>query len=200
MPETFEGESGTGGCETGSFPISNTATLAGEGGAEDAVTVCVAAAAAFTIEKSADPETTTPGEDVEYTVTVTNNGSTSGSTSFVDVADINVNPGEVTSDPEGAACVVITNTVSCETDSIAPGDSQSFTYTAAMPETFEGESGTGGCETGFFPVTNTATLAGEGGDDDRSPCVWRRPRRSRSRRPPTPSPRRPGKTSSTRSR
>ena len=171
MPETFEGESGTGGCATGTFPITNTATLAGEGADDDAVTVCVEAAAAFTVTKSADDESATPGQEIAYTITVENTGSTSGSTTFVDVADGDVSPGEVTSDPAGAECAVITNTVSCETSSIAPGDTQTFTYTAAMPETFEGESGTGGCETGTFPVTNTVTLAAEAGEDSVTVCV-----------------------------
>ena len=86
------------------------------------------------------------------------------------------------------------------TSSIAPGDTQTFTYTAAMPETFEGESGTGGCETGTFPVADTVTLAGEAGEDSVTVCVEaaaaftvektadaerppRRARRSRTRSP-----------------
>ena len=166
MPDTFEGESGTGGCEPGYFPVTNTASLAGEGADDDSVTVCVAAAPDFTIEKVANSDTSAAGESVEYTVTVTNNGSTAGSTTFVDAFDANVDAGEVTSDPEGATCAEILDTVSCDTDSIAPGESQTFTYTAAMPDTFQGESGAGDCETGFYPVTNTASLAGEGADED----------------------------------
>ena len=79
MPETFEGESGAGGCETGTFPVTNTVTLAGEAG-EDSVTVCVAAATAFTITKTVDDETATPGQTVTYTITVENTGSAAGGT------------------------------------------------------------------------------------------------------------------------
>ena len=166
IPKTFEGESGTGGCDPGSFAISNTATLDGEEGGDDSVTVCVAAAPKFTIEKMADDETAIPEQVVTYTITVTNNGSTSGSTSFVDDFDDRLDPGEVTTDPAGGTCADDGSTLSCETSSIAPGNTQTFTYTAKVPKTFEGESGTGGCETGFFPIPNTATLAGEDGDDD----------------------------------
>ena len=99
MPETFEGESGAGGCETGTFPVSNTATLAEEAG-EDSVTVCVEAAAAFTITKTVDDETAAPDQDVTYTITVENTGSTGGTTSFVDDFDDRLDPGEVTSEPD----------------------------------------------------------------------------------------------------
>src|SRR5688500_9375245 len=106
-----------------------------------------------------------------YTITVENTGSTTGSTSFVDDFDDSVDPSEVTSDPVGGTCNESGGTLSCDTSPIAPGDTQTFTYTATVPETFEGESGTGGCETGFFPISNTATLDGEAGDDSITVCV-----------------------------
>jgi fimbrial isopeptide formation D2 family protein/uncharacterized repeat protein (TIGR01451 family) len=170
MPATFEGESGTGGCETGRFPVTNTATLDDEAG-DDSVTVCVAAAPEFTIDKTVDDETAIPGQEITYTITVENTGSTGGSTSFVDHFDDSVDPSEVTSDPTGGTCNESGGTLSCDTSPIAPGDTQTFTYTATVPETFEGESGTGGCETGFFPISNIATLDGEAGHDGVTVCV-----------------------------
>ena len=129
------------------------------------------APANFTIEKTANAETATPGQEVEYTVTVTNTGEEAGSTSFVDDFDDSLDPSEVTSDPPGGTCEEADGTLTCQTGTIPGGDSQSFTYTAAMPETFEGESGTGGCAAGFFPVTNTATLDGDIGEDTVTVCV-----------------------------
>ena len=71
-----------------------------------------------------DNVTATPGQEVEYTVTVTNTGEESGSTSFVDDYDDSLDPGEVTTDPSRRnQCNEGGGTLTCGTSLIAGGGS-----------------------------------------------------------------------------
>ena len=159
MPTTFSGAPATG-CGAGQYPVIDTVTLAN--GQQAQAKVCVNAAPAFTVTKSASPTTASPGQLVTYTITVTNGGSASGSTTFKDDNDPNVTSVTfVSSSPTGGTCSPIAGTtdLSCTTSSIDPGESQVFTVTAKMPTAFSGASGGGSCSTGQYPVDDTATLA-----------------------------------------
>jgi uncharacterized repeat protein (TIGR01451 family) len=170
MPSTFGGGAGTGGCPAGEFPVPNTATLAN--GGQATVTVCVTASATFSILKTANSKTASPGQTVTYTITVTNTGNAPGSTSFTDTNDPNVT--DVTfvgSSPSGGTCKAVSNTtnLNCLTSTIDPGDSQVFTVTANMPTSFTGTPGSG-CQSGQFPVIDTVALTG-GGSSSVTVCV-----------------------------
>jgi uncharacterized repeat protein (TIGR01451 family) len=174
MPSTFSGSSGTGGCSTGQFPVINTVTLAN--GDSDSARVCVNAAPAFTVTKSASPSTATPGQTVTYTITVTNTGTASGSTTFIDNYDDRLSP----TVPAGCTATTINGgdkVLSCTTGTIAAGGNQVFTYTAAMPTTFTGTPGTNGCSADNphqYPVRNVVVLA-NGSSDDSTVCVTASP-------------------------
>jgi uncharacterized repeat protein (TIGR01451 family) len=175
MPTSFTGASGGGGCQPGQFPVIDTVTLT-EGGSSGA-TVCVTASPAFTITKSASPTSATPGQQVTYTITVTNGGSASGSTGFTDTNDPTVT--HVTfagSTPNGGSCTLVSGTtnLTCTTSTINPGASQIFTVTADMPASFSGTSGTAPCGTNQFPVIDTVTLTG-GGSSNATVCVTANP-------------------------
>lgn len=171
MPETFTGTPATG-CDPGEYPVRNTATLAGGAGSASA-TVCVAASAQFAIEKTSPATTVGTGDTVEYTVTVTNTGDASGSTSFTDDFDDRLAPSAAVSAPAGNDCAPTTSgdkVFDCTTAVLAPGASQSFTYTAVMPDEFDGGAGEDGCGPAAYPVVNTATLTG-GASDSVTLCV-----------------------------
>ena len=170
MPTSFSSGSGTGGCSPGQFPVPNTATLAS--GQQVTFTECVNASPAFTINKTASPTTANPGQLVTYTITVTNGGTASGSTSFTDTNDPNVtNVTFVSSSPTGGTCTATTGTnLNCTTSTINPGSSQVFTITANMPATFTGPPGGDGCGPTQFPVVDTVTLTG-GGSSGATVCV-----------------------------
>jgi uncharacterized repeat protein (TIGR01451 family) len=131
---------------------------------------------AFSVVKTADATVATPGQLVTYTITVTNNGTASGATTFTDDFDDRLNP----TTPAGCTREPVTNPPSnkqftCTTGSIAPnGGTQVFTYTATMPLSFTSGAGTGGCDPGQFPVLNTVTLA-SGDSDDALVCVTAAP-------------------------
>jgi uncharacterized repeat protein (TIGR01451 family) len=170
MPTSFGSGAGTGGCPPGEFPVANTATLAN--GQQAGTTVCVTASATFSITKTANPTTASPGQSVTYTITVTNNGTAAGSTTFTDTNDPNVT--DVTfvgSNPSGGTCSAVkgTTNLSCTTSSINPGGSQVFTVTANMPTSFTGTPGAG-CGPNQFPVVDTVTLNG-GGSSGATVCV-----------------------------
>jgi uncharacterized repeat protein (TIGR01451 family) len=130
----------------------------------------------FTIRKSANPNPAAAGQQVTYVITVTNIGPTGGSTTFTDTNDSRVtNISAVTTNPPGGSCAPVPLTPTnfdCTTGPIAinPGNSMTFTYTANMPTSFTTGSGTGGCQLGQFPVTDTATLTA-GGSSSTTVCV-----------------------------
>ncbi|WP_460848562.1 choice-of-anchor P family protein [Nocardioides ultimimeridianus] len=151
LPATYSGTSGVAPCTTGQYGVTNQVTIGGVDMADQ--TVCVTAAPKFTVDKSVSTTTPTPGQTVTYTVTVHNTGAVAGSTTFVDDYDNRLSP----TVPSG--CTQSGGTLSCTTGTIQPGSQQVFTYTAAMPSTFTGASGGGGCATGSYPVGNSVTLA-----------------------------------------
>lgn len=155
MPTSFDGDSGTGGCAPGAFPITNTAAV---GASTSSKTVCVGAAADFTITKTSDPVDATPGQLVTYTIKVKNIGAASGSTTFTDDYDNDLSPSLPTSVTTGS-CTQGAGQFSCTSGKVLSGATVTFTYTAQMPATFGPASGGSGCATGTYPVRNTATLA-----------------------------------------
>jgi uncharacterized repeat protein (TIGR01451 family) len=165
MPASFTTSPATSGPCTGQYPVTNTATLVG--GSSATATVCVTAAPHFIISKAATPNPTTPGATVTYTVTVTNNGTAPGSTSFNDVYDSRVT---ILTLPSTCTNTTATHTLSCTTNSLNPGAHQDFVYTAQMPTSFTGSPGGSGCTSTQFPVTNTATLVG-GASSSATVCV-----------------------------
>ena len=176
MPSSFTSGGGTGGCPTGEFPVLNTATLAN--GQQASYTVCVIAAPKFTILKTADTATATPGQTVTYTITVTNTGTAPGSTTFTDTNQSGVT--NVTfkgSTPSGGTCSFVQNStinLSCTTSTTNPGANQIFTVTVDMPTSFTTGGGTGGCGTNQFPVVDTVQLNG-GGSSSVTVCVTATP-------------------------
>jgi uncharacterized repeat protein (TIGR01451 family) len=177
MPATFDGPSGGSPCPTGTFPVSNTAT--GATGDSSTVTVCVPASASFLPTKSANPSTAQASAPVTYTVTITNNGTASGTATFIDDYDdrLNVDPSSVTSDPPGATCTDASSggnkKMSCPTGTILAGGHQTFTYTVNMPATFSGNPNGEPCGTSFA-VVNTVTING-GGSTGNTVCVTAAP-------------------------
>jgi uncharacterized repeat protein (TIGR01451 family) len=158
MPSTFTGTPASG-CGPGQYPVFDTVTLANGQSAQ--AKVCVNAAPDFAVTKTATPTTANPGDTVTYTITVSNNGTASGSTTFTDVNDPNVTNVTFTgSVPTGGTCSPVTGTtnLSCSTSSIDPGKTQVFTVTVKMPATFAGTPAAG-CGPGQYPVFDTVTLA-----------------------------------------
>ncbi len=169
MPATFTGTSGTGGCSTGSFPITNTAVL---GTSTSSKTVCVGAVPNFTITKTVDTSSAVPGQLVHYTVKVKNIGAASGSTSFVDdYADV-LTPTLPTA--ANGTCIQGTGQFSCSTGVVLSGDTVTFSYSATMPASFGAVSGGSGCALGTYPIGNTATLA-SGSASSQTVCVTAAP-------------------------
>lgn len=162
LPATYSGTSGVAPCQTGEYPVVNSVRIDGELVAEK--TVCVAAAPKFTVDKSADDVTATPGQVITYKVTVKNTGSVAGSTTFTDDYDSRLSP-SVPSE-----CTAAGGVLTCETPVIQPGTEAVITYTAAMPASFTGPSGLGDCATGSFPVANGVLMA-NGTNDAVTVCV-----------------------------
>ncbi|WP_186449810.1 choice-of-anchor P family protein [Nocardioides sp. J9] len=161
MPATFAGSPGGDGCAGSTYPVANTAAL--PGGTPAVVTLCVQADPQFEVTKTVDDAVATPGQEVTYTVTVTNNGKAPGTTTFRDDFDDRLSPSTATSAPTGADCEPTTDegnkVLDCTTGTIPAGGSQTFTYSAAMPTSFSGPSGGEGCEPGTYPVLNAVALA-----------------------------------------
>jgi uncharacterized repeat protein (TIGR01451 family)/fimbrial isopeptide formation D2 family protein len=165
MPATFSGVPGTGGCGAGRYPVGNTATLSGTGGASSTVTMCVLAAPTFKVTKTADDVTADPGQSITYTIVVENTGNAAGSTSWKDDFDDRLSPSTATSSPTGNDCTTTApggnKLFDCTTGTIPAGGQQKFVYTATMPSSFSAGSGTGGCPTGAYPLPNSVVLANQ---------------------------------------
>ncbi|HVK29803.1 MAG TPA: choice-of-anchor P family protein [Nocardioides sp.] len=164
IPESFSGDGGGGTCEPGTYRIHNAVELAG--GGTDSITLCVAAAPDFDVDKSVETDgEVAPGDTVEYTLTVTNNGDAAGATTIVDDFDDRLDP----SVPAG--CEKAAGELTCTTATIAAGDSESFVYTAVIPESFTGDAGTGTCDPGEFRIANSVTVTGTTAADSVDVCV-----------------------------
>jgi len=154
MPTTFSGASGVSPCAPGEYSVGNRVLVGTAVVAEQ--TVCVAASARYTVTKVVDDTTGIPGQTIEYKVTVKNTGEVAGVTTVVDDYDDRLTP----TVPNGCSLVTVSGnkTMSCTTGSLAPGASQTFTYTAVLPASYTGPSGGGDCADGSFSIANSATL------------------------------------------
>lgn len=157
LPDTFTGDDGGGDCGPGTFLVANSVTL-DDGSSSDSQDICVTAAPALSITKEAAPASVGAGGSVEYTITVTNDGDASGSTTFTDTYAVGVVLGEVTIGGSGGSCSDENGVLSCTTGTINAGDAQTFTYTAQMPATFTGDPGGGACGDDSYSVTNTVLM------------------------------------------
>ena len=172
MPTTFGSGSSTTGCSTGQFAVRNAATLVT--GGSSSTTVCVPGSPNITWTKKAlnpvtgaEVTTVNPGATVLYRITATNSGSAPGSASFTDNYDDRLSPSAVTIShpPAGGTCSQGTvgagdKVINCTTGVIDPGLTQTFSYTAVMPTTFDEGSSTDGCSPGQFAIKNTVTVSG----------------------------------------
>lgn len=160
MPSTFPDDTNKNlpPCTNGQFRVENNATVTG--GATAHADVCVNAAPHFTPKKVNDAPAggVGVGATVHYTITITNDGSASGSTTYTDhyasgVTILSV-PAGCNDDGNG--------TLTCTTNVLAPGESQDFTYAARMPLSFPTSNGQGGddCTDTQFLVVNTVTVSG----------------------------------------
>ncbi|WP_183407165.1 choice-of-anchor P family protein [Nocardioides marmorisolisilvae] len=172
LPDTFSGDPGSG-CDGGQFAIHNDVTTAS--GATDGATVCVDASAQFSITKAVDKTDAQPGDTVNYTVTVKNLGSASGSTSFTDDYNNRLSPSLPTPDTGTGSCTDNGGSFSCDTGDIAGHSQVVFSYSAVLPTSYSDSDSTEGCGDGQFAIDNTATLAGDDGgdgpDDSATVCV-----------------------------
>ena len=115
-------------------------------------TVCVDAKPHFTIAKAASGDAL-PGSTITYTVTVTNDGTAPGSTSFTDDYDNRLTP------TVPAGCTAGSGVLTCSTDSIDPGKTQVFTSTATLPASYTGPSGTGDpCTSGYGELHSSSSV------------------------------------------
>jgi uncharacterized repeat protein (TIGR01451 family)/fimbrial isopeptide formation D2 family protein len=182
MPASFTGAPGGNGCNGTAgpgqeFPVRNVVVLTD--GANDDAIVCVNAEPLFVVNKTASKAVAQPGENVTWTITVTNNGKASGSTTWTDDFDDRLSPSTATSNPAGNNCTATTVSGNkkfnnCATGTINPGSSQTFTYTADLPDRFAGTAGGSGCNgpgnNQQYPVVNVVVL-GNGANDDAVVCV-----------------------------
>ncbi len=170
MPGTFTGPAGTDGCDSGKFPVYNKVTLL-NGNFDDAL-VCVEAAPDLDVLKSAAPAMVNPNGTVNYTILITNNGTATGSTTFSDNFDDRLTPSTPSVNQYGGSCALVSQgdkRFECTSGDIPAGQSQTWTYTAQMPDSFSGAPGGDGCNpTGpnqQYPIRNVVVLDSGGGDD-----------------------------------
>jgi uncharacterized repeat protein (TIGR01451 family) len=107
-------------------------------------------AADLAIVKSASPATITPGEDVTYTLAVTNDGPDPA----VDMRVSDPLPSGLTFVSASPECSAVGADVTCAVGSLAAGASRTFTITASVASSVTGR------------VTNTATVGSDTTDPD----------------------------------
>jgi len=155
MPLSFPTSDGKGGddCTDAQFLVVNTVTVNGKTTTSD---VCVNAAPDLKPDKSVSPSTTIPGGTVEYTLTVTNEGTAPGSGSVTDVRQSGVT---IITNPLPTGCVnTNATTITCTSGTLAPGASQTWKYQATVPTTFTGSTGGDPCSSTQYRVENKATI------------------------------------------
>lgn len=151
------------------FAVINTVTVDGTQATE---TACVRAEAGFTVEKTASPDSAQVGDTITYTITVTNNGDASGSTTVTDDYDQDhLDVDDTSIDPPADTHDEINGTITWTSMVLDPSESQDFIYDATIVGTFTGDSGP--CPDGQFPVVNIVTV--EGDDDSETVCVTPNP-------------------------
>ena len=166
MPSSFSDTTNQGlsPCQSDQFRIQNTAKLAGATTGTTS-SVCVNANPHFIATKSASPIVANPGQTVTYTVVVTNNGQAPGSTSFTDTPPAGV---QILTYPN--SCQLAGGTLTCTTGTLAPGDSQTFIYTAKMPTGYSGSLGGSPCTNTQLRIENHAVLS-DNTDAESTVCV-----------------------------
>jgi uncharacterized repeat protein (TIGR01451 family) len=166
MPTSFPNSSNQGlpPCQSDQFLVQNSATVVGVNTGTTSP-VCVNANPHFTAAKSASPTVAGPGDVVTYTVKVTNDGQAPGATSFTDTPPAGV---QILTFPSG--CTLLSGTLTCTTNVLAPNGSQSFVYTAKMPTSYTGSLGGSPCSSTQLRVENHAVLA-DGGSSGTTVCV-----------------------------
>ena len=203
MPEALEGEPGTAGCAAGEMP-DHQHRHPGRRHRRGQRSRCVWRLPQRSPSRSRSTTTRgrISGQDVDYTITVTNNGSTSGSTSFVDDFDNAVNPGEVTSDPTGGTCEESNGTLACESKARckAKGYADVHLHSRDARDVRGRVRHRRLCDRDVPDRRPRHVGRRSGPVTTASRSVWRRPRRSRSRSRPMMSRRRRGRRSRTRSR
>ena len=168
MPSSFTGPPGPG-CGPNQFPVTNTVNQTSSTVTTQVAqtTVCVNANPKLVFSKTAVPTQTTPGGTVNYTITVTNNGSAPGATTFTDTSvPTPQSITAVTVSGGTGSCTESGTTINCMTGTVNPGQTETFTYSAVMPATFSGSPGGGTCGPNQFPVVNTVTPSGASGSTE----------------------------------
>ncbi len=144
---------------TGASPLVNTATLDALGdtdpgnntGTANTPTNFAATPTDFALIKATTASVASPGMEIPYTLTVTNNGplASPGGANVVDVLPAGVS---FVSAPD---CTEAAGTVTCAVGALAVGASRSFTLTVQASDPYTGAS----------PLVNTATLDALGDTD-----------------------------------
>lgn len=159
----FSGGEGTGGCGEGQFPVVNTVTVTGD---SDSETVCVSGEPRFTVDKTADDTSVAVGDEVTYTIKVTNVGDAPGSTGVVDDYDADhLTVTDITPAPDSHDTSA--GVISWTTGILQAGQSATFTYVGTIGGIFGG--GSGDCPAKRFPVLNTVTVDED--SDSETVCV-----------------------------
>jgi uncharacterized repeat protein (TIGR01451 family) len=144
---------------TGASPLVNTATLDALGdtdpgnntGTASTPTNFAATPTDFALTKATTASAASPGMEIPYTLTVTNNGplASPGGANVVDVLPAGVS---FVSAPD---CTEAAGTVTCAVGALAVGESRSFTLTVRLDSPYAGAN----------PLVNTATLEAVGDID-----------------------------------
>ena len=158
-------ESGPACENVNAFPVVNLVTVSGDSASS---TVCANASPDLRVSKTSDKTVEQLGQDVTYTITVSNVGEGPGST-------------PVSDDYDEAHLTFITgiqpvggiddgDTIQwAESGTIEPGDEVTFSYTGTLTGSFTGPDEQDGCGNGEFPVVNLVTIDGD--DDSNIVCV-----------------------------
>jgi fimbrial isopeptide formation D2 family protein/uncharacterized repeat protein (TIGR01451 family) len=158
VPTDFTGESGGDNCATGSFPITNRATLTTVTTGSDSATTCVTASPDFSVQKSASSTTVGTNQKVTYHLLVTNTGHAPGVATIQDKYDPRLTPTNFSTSKCSLGTLNDgTKVINCTTDSLNPSASQDITYDVTTPSFFSGDKGTG-CGTGQYALHNSVSF------------------------------------------
>jgi len=149
----FTGDHGT--CGTG-FPVINRVTLSNGTGTTN--TLCVNAGPHITSVKTSDKDSAEVGDTVTYTIKLSNDGGTAGTTDVIDDYDQDhLTIGTITGggvDNQPTAGKIKWTAVPVPVGS----NTATLTYQATIHGPFSGGNGT--CPVGKFPVINTVQVTG----------------------------------------
>lgn len=160
-PGSFTGTPGGAPCTSTQFKVRNNLTLSTGGGS--GADLCVNGHANITVVKTADKSTAAAGDQVHYTITLSNSGNIAGTASPVDDYD----QAHVTVSAITGGGVDNGNTITWTNVSVPAGGTTVLTYTGTIHGPFSGGNGT--CQPGQFPVINLVTITGD--DSTVTVCV-----------------------------